>query len=107
VTRFPFRIGRRPASREEEALGFNDVELRDEEGRQVSLNHFAIDLGGSGDGPGIVIRDRGSRQGTAVNGTRIGSGAARDHVLLVAGDNEVAIGVAASQYRFRIALSAT
>ena len=106
VTRFPFRIGRRPESREEEALGFNDVELRDDEGRQVSLNHFSIDLGGPRDGPGIVIRDRGSRQGTAVNGIRIGSGESRDHVLLAAGDNEVAIGAAASQYRFRIALAA-
>ncbi len=42
--------------------------------------------------PGVVVRDRGSRQGTSVNGTRIGSGEARHHVLLVAGDNEVAIG---------------
>jgi hypothetical protein len=53
-----------------------------------------------------VIRDHGSRQGTAVNGIRIGSGESRDHVLLAAGENEVAIGAAASQFRFRIALSA-
>jgi CRP-like cAMP-binding protein len=113
VTRFPFRVGRRPASREEEALGFNDVELPDAGARLVSLNHFAIDLGGPGDGPGVVIRDRGSRQGTEVNGARIGSREARDHAPLVAGDNEVAIGAAASplggpasRYRFRIALAA-
>ena len=112
VTRFPFRVGRRPVSRDEEALGFNDVELPDEGGRQVSLNHFAIDLGGPGDGPGVVIRDRGSRQGTKVNGDRIGSREMRDHAPLVAGDNEVVIGAAASpigdpvsRYRFRIALA--
>ncbi len=56
--------------------------------------------------PGVVVRDRGSRRGTSVNDTRIGSGESRDHMLLAAGDNEVAIGAAASQYRFRIALAA-
>ena len=63
--------------------------------------------------PGVVVRDRGSRRGTSVNGTRIGSGEARHHVLLVAGDNEVAIGAAdsrfggsVSRYRFPIVLAA-
>lgn len=113
VTRFPFRVGRRPANREEEALGFNDIELPDAGGGQISLNHFSIDLGGPGDGPGVVVRDRGSRQGMEVNGARIGSREARDHAPLAAGDNEVALGPGispfggpASHYRFRISLSA-
>lgn len=113
VTRFPFRVGRTPANRQEEALGFNDIELADDAGREVALNHFAIDFGGTEDGSGMVLRDRGTRQGTEVNGTRIGIREARDQAPLVAGDNEVNVGAAASpfggagcRYRFKIAVQA-
>jgi len=34
--------------------------------------------------PGVVVRDRGSRRGTSVNDTRIGSGEARDSAARLA-----------------------
>lgn len=105
VDRFPFRFGRVPVSREEKTLAFNDVELPDARPHRLSLNHFAVDL----DGSEVVVRDRGSRQGTFVNGLRIGAGERRDQAVLKAGDNEVEIGAIASDfavaknpYRFKI-----
>ena len=107
VTRFPFRIGRIPDNREEVALAFNDVELLDQEPYRVSLNHFAIDLGGAG----LVVRDRGSRRGTTVNGARIGAREGRDHAALREGDNEVIVGAVPtgigppqSRFSFKIAV---
>jgi hypothetical protein len=107
VTRFPFRVGRKPDNREEVTLAFNDVELQDREPYRVSLNHFAIDLGGAG----LVVRDRGSRRGTTVNGARIGAREGRDHAALRDGDNEVLVGAvptgvgpAQSRFCFRIAI---
>jgi CRP-like cAMP-binding protein len=109
VTRFPFRVGRRPDGRQEAALAFNEVELPDDKPYRVALNHFAIDLGASGGTAGLVLRDRGSHQGTLVNGRRIGSGEARDQAPLRAGDNEVALGPGPAPfgaprepYRFKI-----
>ena len=105
VDRFPFRFGCLPVSREEKTLAFNDVELPDARPHRLSLNHFAVDL----DGSEVVVRDRGSRQGTFVNGSRIGGGEGREQELLKAGDNEVEIGTIASDfaaaqnpYRFEI-----
>ncbi|MFQ6018654.1 MAG: cyclic nucleotide-binding domain-containing protein [Kiloniellaceae bacterium] len=105
VTRFPFRVGRVPESREEDVLAFNDVRLRDARPHTVSLNHFALDLGPSG----VVVRDRGSRKGTLVNGARIGPREARDDAPLRAGDNDVVagaprsdFGAALSPFRFKV-----
>ncbi|HSR71837.1 MAG TPA: cyclic nucleotide-binding domain-containing protein [Kiloniellales bacterium] len=103
VERFPFRVGRRPDSPEEAALASNDVALADPRPHRMSLNHFAPD--------GVVVRDRGSREGTLVNGRQIGARGQRDHAPLVAGDNEVVAGLAVSGFgappspgRFRVAL---
>ncbi len=105
VTQFPFRIGRSPETREETALAFNDIQLADEKPHRVSLNHLSFDLGASG----VVVRDRGSRQGTLVNGERLGPREERDQAPLRSGENEVvvgampsALGAPHSPYRFRI-----
>jgi hypothetical protein len=88
VTRFPFRVGRRPETREAHALCTNDVYLPDARLQILSPHHFAIDLAPEG----VVVRDRGSRRGTVVNGTRIGALAPRDLAPLHVGDNEVVAG---------------
>lgn len=94
VSRFPFRIGRKPAAGEENVLAFNDIELADETPHTVSLNHIAIDLGGGG----VVARDRGSRLGSLVNGTRIGTLDGLDAVPLHAGENELILGGAGGHF---------
>jgi CRP-like cAMP-binding protein len=89
VTRFPYRVGRVPASEIEAARAFNDLSLADTAPYRVSLNHFALDLGPEG----VVLRDRGSRLGVRVNGQRIGGGRGRDDAVLRDGDNEVLLNV--------------
>src|SRR5262249_5377841 len=98
VDRFPFRIGRRPASGESDLLSMNEVLLADRPPHRISLNHFAIDL----EGGNAVVRDRGSREGTIVNGTEIGGRGLHDVAPLHTGDNEVIAGHPDSPYRFAI-----
>lgn len=88
VSRFPFRIGRKPAAGEENVLAFNDIELEDEKPYTVSLNHVAIDLGAGA----VVARDRGSRLGSLINGTRIGALDGPDTAPLHDGENELILG---------------
>lgn len=101
VTRFPFRIGRKPQNDEMGVLAFNEVELSDPAGNSISLNHFAIDRTDEG----IIVRDRGSRQGTIVNDVPIGGQATTDSRSLKPGDNQIIVGTPDSQYRFNIVLS--
>ncbi len=104
VRRFPFRIGRAPESREEEALAFNDVTLPDQSPHRLSLNHFALDM----DGSEVIVRDRGSRQGMLINGAHVAGGRGPDQAVLRDGYNDVEIHTAPSNfavgkaYRFKI-----
>lgn len=105
VPRFPYRVGRKPRSREDEALCFNDLRLADTAPYFLSLNHFALDVGSEG----VLVRDRGSQHGTEVNGVRIGAAASRDVVLLRRGENDVVAGAVkvlfhrrGSPFRFRV-----
>jgi hypothetical protein len=105
VTRFPFRVGRQPAGRADETLGFNEVKLRDTKPSIVSLNHFSLDLAPDG----VIVRDRGSQHGTVVNGDRIGALSRRDFASLHPGENEVAVGHThfgrpSPAYRFKVIL---
>jgi CRP/FNR family transcriptional regulator, cyclic AMP receptor protein len=97
VRRFPFRVGRKPESREAEALTFNELQLTDSKPYVLSLNHFALDLASEG----VVVRDRGSQTGTVVNGTWIGSRANKDVAPLHDGENEVIAGAPPSQLQRR------
>jgi hypothetical protein len=51
---------------------------------------------------GIVVRDRGSRQGTRVDDMPIGSGTLRDILSLSIGTHEVVAGPADSPFRFKV-----
>lgn len=101
IDRVPVRIGRRAQSLESSVLAFNEVELRDTEPFQVSLNHLAIDL----ERGRPVVRDRGSRNGTGVNGQRIGGDALRMIAPLVEGDNEIVLGPPTSPFRLSVVLA--
>ena len=48
------------------------------------------------------MRDRGSQQGTVVNGVRIGKSTGIDIAILRTGDNEIIAGGETSPYRFRL-----
>jgi hypothetical protein len=108
LERFPFRVGRAAAHPSNDMLHFNEIELPDVEPYVLSPNHFAVDLGSDG----MIVRDRGSRHGTVVNGQRIGAGAATDVAPLHVGENEVVAGppralaaTRASPFRFCITLA--
>jgi len=90
IARFPYRVGRVPESREAAVLAFNDLALADEAPYVLALGHFAIDLGADG----VVVRDRGSRHGTIVDGTRIGALARTDTIALGTGEHEIVAGAA-------------
>ena len=102
LTRFPYKIGRLPLVQESGALAFNDLSLKDPKTANVSLNHCALDL----EADGVVVRDRGSRESTRVNGIKIGARAFRQSARLNAGDNELVLGTTESPYRFRVVLGA-
>lgn len=106
VDTFPFRIGRRPPAghSESDVLSLNDLVLVDGAPFQVSRNHCAIDLAPGG---GLVIADRGSARGTAVNGARIGAGAGRNEAPLQTGSNEIVLGSDDSRFRFVITVDDT
>jgi hypothetical protein len=105
VSRFPFRVGRKPATPDDSTLSFNDLELTDAPPYSLSLNHFSLEA----DADGVFVRDRGSQHGTVVNGKRIGASARQDMAPLRPGANEVIAGApaetrehGASPFRFRI-----
>jgi len=98
VDRFPFRVGRRPTPGESDLLSMNEVLLTDRPPHHLSLNHFAIDL----DGGAAVVRDRGSRQGTIVNGKEIGARGLHDVAPLREGHNDLTAGLPDSPFRFAI-----
>ena len=102
ISRFPFRIGRQPADDENPALAFNDLSVKDQEPFTVSLNHCALDL----DSEGVVVRDRGSRELTRVNGVKIGARSFRHIARLKPGRNDLILGPADSPFRFKLELEA-
>ncbi len=100
VTRFPFRIGRKPVNRGAALLVLNELELPDTAGFQVSFNHLAIE---SANGE-VLVRDLGSKTGTIVGGQEIGTSGHADIAAAEGNQTEVVIGPDSSPYRFLIML---
>jgi CRP-like cAMP-binding protein len=88
IESFPYRVGRAPTDPATEILSFNELEVEDRKPFHVSPTHFALDLTGSD----VVVRDRGSRLGTVVNGVGIGAAGKTDVAVLQNGDNEIIAG---------------
>jgi len=95
ITKFPFRIGRHSHN----PLVHNDLELEDEMPWQISRHHVAIVY----EEGRIGIRDRGSRMGTEVDGTRIG-GKRGDPgpIFLERAIGELCLGQEHSPFRFKL-----
>lgn len=98
ITQFPFRVGREPVSSESSPLDWNDLAFPDHVPFNMSLNHFALERTERG----MTVRDRGSRFGTIVNGTKIGGLTRKNAMTLAIGNNEIIAGRADSPFRFRI-----
>jgi hypothetical protein len=98
VSTFPFRIGRKLPPGVASIFAANDFSIDDEPPYQVSRNHCAIERTGRG----FLVKDRGSKLGTIVNGIAIGEASPRMTAPLKRGDNDIILGGADSRVRLRV-----
>lgn len=101
IHKFPFRIGRWSENAQADVFVSNDLLVRDETPFQVSRNHCALER----EGDHFCVLDRGSAQGTSVNGKRIGGIENQMIAPLRLGDNELILGGENSAYRFKVVVS--
>ncbi len=101
IHKFPYRIGRWSENVQADVFVSNDLLIRDESPYQISRNHCAIER----EGDHYCVLDRGSAQGTAVNGKRIGGIENQMIAPLHSGENEVLLGGENSAYRFKVVVS--
>lgn len=101
VDRFPFRIGR--TSGQWSPFFQNEMSIEDQNPLQLSRQHASIDNGGGK----CFISDRGSRNGTVVNGVKLGVDAGAMVAELKAGENLVVFGHGdSSPHRYTVKVSA-
>ena len=102
LAKLPFSVGRR-LGLSERAIGRPvDLALHDRRPFQLSRCHFAIIRNNDG----LAVIDTGSRQGTIVNGTRLGESTGLLRAALRMGENSVIAGGPGSPYRFTVYLRA-
>ncbi|HPA19748.1 MAG TPA: cyclic nucleotide-binding domain-containing protein [Verrucomicrobiae bacterium] len=100
VPKFPFRIGRASQGGYFNVLFPNDYTIQDSEPYQVSPHQCSIESHGGV----VVLRDRGSRHGTIVNGKAIGSEFDHSDTDLHIGDNEIILGKKDSPHRLWVSV---
>ena len=100
ISRFPYRIGRRPDDESGMAFGRTDLLLRDERPYSVSRGHCLIECKGRA----YFVRDCGSRLGTIVNGVEIGASGAEFIAPLMPGENTLTLGPAESAHQYVVAI---
>jgi len=100
ISRFPYRIGRRPESENGMAFGRTDLLLRDERPYSVSRGHCLIECKGRV----YFVRDCGSRLGTIVNSVEIGSNGAEFIAPLLPGENTLTLGPAESAHQYVVTI---
>lgn len=100
VPKFPFRIGRATQGGYFNVLFPNDYTVQDKEPYHVSPHQCSVERHGGV----IVLRDRGSRHGTIVNGKSLGAEHERSDIDLHVGDNEVILGKKDSPHRLRVSV---
>jgi hypothetical protein len=98
VTRFPFRIGRATDGHGPSPLAPNHLSIPDEKPYHVSRNHCIIERSGDR----IMVHDFGSKVGTIVNGTRLGTEFDSFVAPLKPGENTLVLGSEASPHHFRV-----
>lgn len=100
VQKLPFRIGRAYGDAGVPLFVRNDLSIPDQHPYHVSRSHCEIDYTSDG----YVVRDRGSKLGTIVNGNAIGMHTRSHMAVLHPGENYLVFGAEASPHRFVLTL---
>jgi CRP-like cAMP-binding protein len=100
VDRFPFTIGRRPGTGEQEPPVAVDLVLDDERPYRLSRVHLSLIRLADG----VAVSDPASTLGTAVNGIYLGEHFASVREPLEQGENRVVAGGVESPFAFRLVL---
>jgi hypothetical protein len=98
ITKLPYRIGRAYFDTGVASLARNDLSITDSAPHQLSRNHCEIDF----EHGQFVLRDRGSKLGSLVNGEAISVDSGRISVPLQKGENTIILGNADSPHRFSL-----
>jgi CRP/FNR family cyclic AMP-dependent transcriptional regulator len=100
ITKLPFRIGRAYFDTAVSALARNDLSIEEQHPYQLSRNHCEIDF----EHGHFVLRDRGSKLGSWVNGEHVSVDAGRITSLLKTGENQLILGNADSPHRYTVTI---
>jgi hypothetical protein len=100
ITKLPFRIGRAYFDTAVSALARNDLSIEEQHPYQLSRNHCEIDF----EHGRFILRDRGSKLGTWVNGTHVSVDAGCISCPLQTGENQVTLGNADSPHRYTLTI---
>ena len=98
ITKLPYRIGRAYFDTGVASLARNDLSINDSAPFQLSRNHCEIDF----EHGHFVLRDRGSKLGSLVNGEAVSVDSGRISVPLPKGENTIILGNADSPHRFSL-----
>ena len=104
IDHLPFRIGRQT----NDPLANNDLSLNDFEPFQVSIHHLLIfmEIAQASSGGRIGVFDRGSAQGSWINGSPLGGLMANENATyLDEGEVDLVIGSQDSVFRYRLTIS--
>lgn len=100
ITKLPFRIGRTYFDTAVSSLARNDISIEEPHPYQLSRNHCEIDF----EHGHFVLRDRGSKLGSWVNGEHVSVDAGCITSLLKTGENKIIFGNADSPHRYTITI---
>lgn len=100
ITKLPFRIGRAYFDTAVSSLARNDLSIEEEHPYQLSRNHCEIDY----EHGHFILRDRGSKLGTWVDGTHVCVDAGCITSILKAGENKITFGNQDSPHHFTITI---
>jgi hypothetical protein len=98
ITKLPFRIGRSYFDTGVNPLSRNEYSIEDKTPYQVSRSHCEIDF----ENGRFILRDRGSKLGTWVNGEQVCVDSGKITAELREGENEVVFGTHGSPHRYSI-----
>lgn len=100
ITKLPFRIGRAYFDTAVSALARNDLSIEEPTPYQLSRNHCEIDF----EHGSFILRDRGSKLGSWVNGEHVSVDAGCITSLLKTGENKIIFGNGDSPHRYTITI---
>jgi CRP/FNR family cyclic AMP-dependent transcriptional regulator len=100
IIKLPFRIGRAYFDTATSALARNDLSIEEEHPFQLSRNHCEIDF----EHGHFILRDRGSKLGSWVNGTQVSVDTGLISSPLQVGENKIIFGNGDSPHRYTITI---